>query len=457
MAACRLSFVVGCLFAFVAAMPVIANENWPQWRGPTGNGISDSKNLPTTWSLEKNENIVWQTELPSWSGGTPIIWGDHVFVTSPSKKEAGQAAAAPVPDGGKGGKGGRPRRDPGGDKLLVLCLSKKDGSLKWSVELDHGNETYQKQNSSSPSPVTDGKHVWVMTGNGVLTCLDFEGKKLWSHNLQQEYGKFGLNWGYGSSPLLFDGKVIVEVLHGMKTDDPSYLVAFDSDKGSVIWRKVRPTDAPNEAPDSYSTPALLMVNGKPQIVVSGGDYVTGHDPATGEELWRSGGLNPTKNGFYRSVNSPVVADGMIYAGTRQKPVLALRTGGEGDVTESHLAWKWEEDGGPDVPTPVCDGKYYYMVADNGVITCIDAKSGKQIYRNRLGVGATIDSSPLLADGKLYITGENAATVVLAAGPEYNELARNELDGTFTMSSIAVSGQQLFIRTSTHLYCIGNKK
>src|SRR5262249_8555642 len=132
MAACRVNWVFGCLVAFVAAMSAGGNENWPQWRGPTGNGISDSKNLPTTWSLEKNENIMWKTELPSWSGGTPIIWGDHVFVTSPSKKDPAQAAAAPPPDSGKGGKG-RPQRDPGGEKLLVLCLSKKDGSLKWSV------------------------------------------------------------------------------------------------------------------------------------------------------------------------------------------------------------------------------------------------------------------------------------------------------------------------------------
>lgn len=447
-------WVFGIVFA--AGLSVRANDNWPQWRGPLGNGISDSKNLPTTWSLEKNENIVWKSALPSWSGGTPIIWGDHIFVTSPSKKESGDDTAAKAPEPAKGGKGGRPRRDPGGQTLLLVCLSKKDGSVRWQVELDHGNETYNKQNSSSPSPVTDGKHVWVMTGNGVLTALDFDGKKVWMKDLQKDYGRFGLNWGYGSSPLLFDSKVIVEVLHGHKTDDPSYLVAFDAVSGKEKWRKERPTDAPQESPDSYTTPALLMVDGKPQIVVSGGDYVTGHDPATGEELWRAAGLNPTKNGFFRTVNSPVVADGIIYAGTRQKPVLALKAGGKGDVTESNLVWKWDEDGGPDVPTPVSDGKYYYMVADNGVITCIDAKTGKQIYRSRLGVGATIDSSPVLADGKLYITGENAATVVLAAGPEYNELARNELDGTFTMSSVAVSGQQLFLRTSTHLYCIANK-
>ena len=453
------------LLFFAAPLLALGNDNWPQWRGPNGNGTSDSKNLPTTWSLATGENIVWKTELPAWSGSTPVIWGNAIFLTSPSKS-GGNAQAADAggkgrgpgsgAQGGKGGGRNKPQ-DPGGNDLVLLCLSKNDGSVRWERVVDTGNERiYNKQNNSSPSPVTDGKHVWVMTGNGVLTALDFEGKTLWKHSLQQEYGKFGLNWGYGSSPLLFDGKVIIEVLHGMRTDDPSYLVAFDGDSGKVVWRQERPTDAPNESPDSYSTPALAMVGGKPQIVVSGGDYVTGHDPKTGAELWRAGGLNPNHNGNFRSVNSPVVADGMVYAGTRVKPVLALRVGGQGDVTEKNLVWKWNEDGGPDVPTPVTDGKYYYMVADGGIITCIDAKSGQQIYQHRLGVGATIDSSPLLADGKLYITGENSTTVVLAAGPEYKELARNELDGSWTMSSIAVAGQQLFIRTGTHLYCIGSK-
>jgi outer membrane protein assembly factor BamB len=337
-------------FAIAAGELLLANENWPQWRGPNGNGTSDSKNLPTTWDAESGKNIVWKTELPAWSGSSPVIWGDYVFVASPSKsdgnapppQESGTKKAPPDGKnaGGKGfgGKGGppgggkRPTRDPGGQTLLLICLSKQDGSVRWQREIDQGNRTYNKQNSSSPSPVTDGKHVWIMTGNGVLTAFDFSGKQLWKKDLQSEYGKFGLNWGYGSSPLLYDGKLIVEVLHGMRTDEPSYLVAFDDETGKVIWRKDRPTDAPNESPDSYTTPTLVTVNGKPQIVVSGGDYVTGHDPATGEELWRAGGLNPNKDGFFRTVNSPVVADGMIYAGTRQKPVLALKAGGSGDVS-----------------------------------------------------------------------------------------------------------------------------
>jgi outer membrane protein assembly factor BamB len=464
--ACLRLALVALSFYFLL-VPAIANENWPQWRGPTGNGISDSKNLPTTWSLETNENIVWKTELPSWSGSTPIIWGDHIFVMSPSKSEGETAESSKAPEpavktpepgkkgfGGKGGFG-RPKRDPGGPALLLVCLSKKTGAVRWQREIDRGNETYQKQNSSSPSPVTDGKHVWTVTGNGVVTALDFDGNVLWKKELQKDYGAFGLNWGYGSSPLLYSGNLVIEVLHGMKTDDPSYLIALEGDSGKVVWRQERPTDAPRESPDSYTTPTLANVDGQSQIVVAGGDYLTGHDPRTGQELWRAGGLNPTQSPVFRTVNSPVVSDGIIYIGTRNKPLLAFKIGA-GGVKEQNLAWKWDDDGGPDVPTPVTDGKYFYMVADGGLITVIDAKTGKQIYQHRLSVGATIDSSPLLADGKLYVTGENSATVVLAAGPEYKELARNELDGSWTLSSIAVSGQQLFVRTGTHLYCIGNK-
>lgn len=451
--------VVGIVVLSATSSPsdVVANENWPQWRGPTANGISDSKNLPTEWSLEKNQNIVWKAELPSWSGGTPVIWGDRIFVTSPSKVESQQPATTSQ-ESGKGGKG-RPRRDPGGQTLMLLCLSKKDGSLLWQRDLDTGNRTYNKQNSSSPSPVTDGKHVWVVTGNGVVTAFDMDGQELWKKNMQQAYGNFGLNWGYGSSPLLFDGKLIIEVLHGNNTDDPSYLVAFDSATGKEVWRKERPTDAVRESPDSYTTPMVLNVAGKSQVVVYGGDYVTAHDPETGDEIWRAGGFNPGKEGNYRTIASPLIVDQLVYASAPQKrtPLLAIRAGGKGDVTESHRAWSWDVPGVPDVPTPVSDGKYLYLIGDKGVANCLNAKTGEKVWAGeRLNVGADISASPLLADGKLYVTGENGVTVVAAAGPEFKPLATNDLDGTFTLSSIAVSGQQLFLRSSTHLYCIGNK-
>ncbi len=458
----RLSLFAIVSSASVSPHVVEAGQDWPQWRGPNGDGTSDSTSLPTTWST--NENVVWKTELPSWSGGTPVVWGDRVFVTSPTKSVPGSADAQESNDGrGQGRRGGRRGgggsygvSDPGGSALLLICISKKDGGVLWQKQLDEGNRLWRKQNSSSPSPVTDGKHVWVVTGTGAVTAFDIAGKEVWKRNLQSDYGKFGLNWGYASSPLLYSGKLIIQVLHGSTTDEPSYLLALDSFTGKTLWRKERPTDAPAESPDAYTTPTLLTHGGKTQIVVSGGDYVTGHDPEGGEEIWRAAGLNPRKAPNYRIIASPVAKDGMIYAPTRQRPLLALRAGGKGDVTTNQLAWKWEDDGAPDVPTPVSDGKYFYMVSDSGMVTCLDAKTGKLIWGpERTSVG-TVSSSPLLGDGKLYVTNERNTTTVLAAGPAFKVLATNQLDGSYTLSSIAVSGEQLFLRTSTHLYCVGKQ-
>ncbi|MCH7573142.1 MAG: PQQ-binding-like beta-propeller repeat protein [Planctomycetes bacterium] len=325
----------------------------------------------------------------------------------------------------------------------------------WQHKLDEGNQLHLKGNNTSPSPVTDGEHVWVVTGTGVVTALDMDGNQIWQQNLQEKYGTFGLNWGYASSPLLLDNRIIIEVLHGMRTDDPSYIVAFDAQSGSVLWRQERPTDAPMESPDAYTTPVVLEHEGVTQIVISGADYVTGHDPDTGAELWRAAGLNPNNARNYRIVASPVAVDGMIYAPTRVRPLLALRAGGEGDISESHLVWKWDAKGSPDVPTPICDGSNLYMVNDSGMVTKLDAKTGEVIWGPERTIRGTISSSPILADGKIYFTNEEAVTIVVSAGPEFEIISTNELDGTYTLSSPVPSGNQLFIRTSTHLYCIGD--
>ena len=216
------------LALFLAAQSVAfeTGDNWPQWRGPHQNGIVDATGLPLKWSLK--ENIQWKTALPSWSAATPIIWGDRVFVTSPSKAEPKQAQTEQAPAAQQGRRRRRASRSPGGPELYLFCISKRDGKVLWQKELDNKNQIHRKQNDASPSPVTDGQHVWIVTGTGVVTAFDMEGKQIWKKDLQQDYGAFGLNWGYASSPLLYDGSLIIEVLHGMKTDDPSYIVSLDA-------------------------------------------------------------------------------------------------------------------------------------------------------------------------------------------------------------------------------------
>ena len=482
----KIVYIALTIIGLAAISVATAENNWPQWRGPSQNGVSAAQNLPTTWN--GTENIVWKTPLSAWSGGTPVIWGDRVFVTSPSKSEAMPQTAPEVEPGegplrerrrSRGGveqnddqreriqenrqrRRGRRRdrrgggRSPGGDKLLLLCLSKTNGKILWERELDTGNQLHRKHNNTSPSPVTDGQHVWAVTGTGVVKAFDMAGNEIWQKSLQHDYGAFGLNFGYASSPLLHDGKLILEVLHGQRTDDPSYIVALDAMTGKELWHHERETDAIAESPDAYTTPALVESDGVAQIVISGGDYVTGHDSETGAEIWRAAGLNPEQRRNYRIVGSPLVADGMVYAPTRKRPLLALRTGGTSDVTDSHLVWKWEGPGAPDVPTPVCDGKYFYMVDDSGQVTCLDAKTGELIWGPERTAQGVVSSSPILADQKLYILNENGVTTVIAAGPEFQVLATNELDGSYTLSSPAVAGNHLIIRTGTHLYCIGAK-
>lgn len=407
-----------------------SQEYWPQWRGPTHNGVSAAVDLPTTWSA--SENVVWSRKLPSWSGSTPVVWGERIFLTSPNAGEEIQ----------------------GGEKLILGCLSTADGSTLWQRTLDEGNAYWHKHNNATPSPVTDGERVLAVTGTGVIRAFDMEGEELWHYDLQAEHGPFGLMFGYASSPLLHDGQLFVEVLHGTNSDDASYLIAFDAAMGAVAWRRERPTDAAGESPDAYTSPVVLVHDGQTQIVVSGGDYLTGHDPATGEEVWRAGGLNPSKHRNYRMVGSPVAVAGMVYATSRHKPVLAFRAGGTGDITTSHLAWKWTGRSGPDVPSAVTDGRYFYMVDDRGRATCLDARTGAVLWGPKRTAQGSVSASPVLADGKLYVVNENAVTTVLQAGPEYKVLATNELDGAFTLSSPAIAGGRLFLRTESHLYCIG---
>lgn len=414
--------LVGIFLAIGIFQRSVSAENWPQWRGPALNGVSSEKNLPVKWTTE--ENVVWKVTMPSWSGSTPIIWRNHIFLN--------------VADNGN---------------LFLWAVDKTKGEVLWKRQLGGGDVKMRKQNMSSPSPVTDGRAVYVMTGTGVLKGFDFAGKELWARDIQKAYGEFGLNWGYASSPLLFEDSLYIQVLHGMKTDAPSYVMRVDKKTGKTVWKVDRPTNAIRESPDSYTTPGLLRVGKTTEIVITGGDCVTGHDVATGKELWRANGLNPDNNPFYRIVASPIIFDDIIYAPTRVKPLLALKAGGRGDITTSHVLWSTVN--GPDVPTPVTDGKYFYVVNDRGIVWCLDAKTGAEVYGQQRIKSAIYSASPVLADGKIYVTNEEGLTTVIQAGPKFEVLAENPLND-YVLSSPAISDGRIYIRTAQHLYAIGNK-
>ncbi len=398
-------------------------QNWPNWRGPTRDGVS-ADSVPVEWDTEKN--VSWKFPMPEWTGSTPVIWDDFLFLNVAVDE----------------------------DSIELWCLNRNTGQPIWKRFLSTGNRRLRKQNMSSPSPVTDGQHVWAMTGTGTIRAFDFSGEEVWVREIPDDYGHFGLNWGYASSPLLHDEALYIQVLHGMKTDDPSYLLRIDAVTGETTWKQERPTKALRESPDSYTTPALLQYDGVTEIVITGGDAVTGHDPESGQELWRADGLNPTRNQSYRLVASPLTLDDIIVAPTRVRPLLALRAGGRGDVLHSHVIW--EAENGPDVPTPVSDGEYLYIVNDQGIVYVHDVQTGKLIYGQQRIQPGTYSASPVIADGKIYVTNEDGMTTVFRTGPDFEVIAQNPLDD-YVLSSPAISDGQIFIRTSGFLYAIGERR
>jgi outer membrane protein assembly factor BamB len=425
----RRTLVVVCLV--VAACAPLLAENWPHWRGPAFNGVSTETGLPVRWSA--TENVAWKLPLPAFSGSTPIIWNDLVFLNVATARATGH--------------------------MELWAVDRTTQAVAWKRFLSDGNRIGNKQNMSSPSPVTDGTHVWVMTGTGALKAFDFAGTELWARDIQADYGRFGIQFGYASSPLLHDGALYVQVLHGMNTDDPSYLLRIDARTGETVWHVERPTDAIVESPDSYTTPTVLEHDGRTEIVVTGGDLITGHDPATGREHWRANVLNPQKRSNYRIIASPIVAGGLIIAPTRVNPMVALRPGGTGDVSATHVAWRFQR--GPDVPSPVSDGTLLYVVTEQGIVHALDLQTGSVVYGPQRLPNDFYSASPVLADGKIYATGETTGvTTVFRAGPEFEILGSNTFGdpcAPYCLASIAVSDGQLFIKTDAHLWVVGARR
>ena len=414
-------------------------ENWPQWRGPASNGTSPETGLPETWT---RETVKWATPLPGPSGATPAVWGDTIFVSSPDADK----------------------------NLNLLAISRQDGAVKWKQTIGTGDINKGKGNMASPSPVTDGRTVWALFGTGDLAALDFSGKVLWKRQLGDEYGRFAVMWLYGSSPLLFDGRLYLQVLQrnpappdypglaGGSPERESYLLALDPQTGKTLWKVTRPTEARMESSESYATPQPhIGPDGRAQLLVVGGNCLTGHDPATGRELWRGYGLNSKDGEWMRIVPSPVSAAGLaIAAGPKKEALLAFNTDKKGDITTTGLAWKFDEKKTPDVCTPVFyQGKLFVLDGDSKTLTALDPKTGEKKWQGELPTRVVIRASAVAGDDRLYIMDEAGTVFVVSAGDEFKLLATIPMgDANGSRASLAISDGQLFIRTTEKLYCVG---
>jgi len=390
-------------------------DNWPNWRGPHGNGISSEKNVPADWGPEKN--VAWKVALPGPAGATPVVWGDQIFLTSVN--EAGE---------------------------LLLIAFDTTGKEQWKQVVATGNKTARgdEGNSASPSPVTNGKHVWTFMGEGTMACYTVEGKEVWKFNLQDRYGKFSIQFGMSSTPVLDNGVLYIQLIHGEgnpKTRE-AIVVALEATTGNEIWKVDRPSDAEAENEHSYAS-ATMYDDGKTKMLLShGADFIVAHDLKDGHEIWRCGGLNRRDDTVLpydptlRFVASPVSAPGIIVVPTAKQ----------------HL-WTWKRT--PDVPTPVIVDDIVYLCMENGNLTVLEAMSGKEVYseathrqRHR--------ASPVYADGKLYLTARDGRITVVQAGREFKVLSVNEL-GEDQSASPAISNGTIYLRTFQHLWAIRTGK
>ncbi len=392
--------------------------DWPQFRGPGGQGVSTETNLPLTW--DDSENLAWKTELPGPGSSSPIALGDRLYVTCYS--------GYGVERGGEGNME---------DLLLhVVCVGKGDGKIIWDQQVKPKlpeSERVRDHGYAGPTPASDGKFLYVFFGKTGVLKFDLDGKLLW----QADVGS-GLNgWGCGTSPVLYQNLVIVNA-----SVESSSLVALDKETGNEVWRA-------GGMKASWNTPHLVDVGGKQELVVSVKDKILGFDPATGEALWNCAGIQDYV------CPSIVSHEGIVYAiGGRQSRAIAVRAGGRGDVTDSHRLW--EARAGANVCSPVVHDGHLYWVSDrNTTAYCLRLADGEIVYQERFR--SQPYASALAADGKLYIVTRNGGTYVLAAKPEFEQLAFNELDdrSTFNATPI-VSDGQLFLRSDRYLYGIGKK-
>jgi outer membrane protein assembly factor BamB len=425
--------------------------NWPSFRGPNACGVAEGFPTAVSWNVEKSEKVLWKVPIPGLAHSSPIIWGDNLFITTAiSGKDKPELKVGLYGDG-------NPAIDDSVHRWYVYCLDKKTGRILWERMANKGIpkiKRHPKATQANSTMATDGKRLVACFGSEGLYCYDMAGKLLWRKDLGRlltsPYDAPTLEWGYASSPIIQDGMVIVEcdVMNG------SFLAAFDAADGHEVWRTHRDENT------TWSTPTVYLVDGKKRLVVNGYKQIGGYDLWTGKEIWRM------KGGGDIPVPTPVLGHGLIYitnAHGKMAPVYAVQQNATGDISLKEeqtsnpgIAWSTPRDGSY-MQTPLVYGDYLYVCRINGILNCYEAKTGKRLYQERLGTGRTgFSSSPVAADGKVYIASEDGDVYVIQAGPEYKLLATNSM-GEVCMATPAISEGVLYFRTPGSVVAVGDKR
>ncbi len=445
-----------CSLFTLCSVSFLYAGDWPGWRGPHFNGSSDETGLPARISL--TENILWKTPVVGPAASSPVVSGGKVFLTTAHADTK---------------------------TLTAMCYDAADGKLLWKVDSGTGYSIDERSNFASPSPVTDGKLVVFHFGSGDTVACDFTGKELWRRNLQTDYGSWAIQWTPASSPLLHGGQLVFQVLQrdvafeygGIKKGTPgkpmdSYLLALDPATGKELWKCVRPSEAIAEAREAFSTPMPWVHGTRAELLISGGDCITGHDPKSGAELWRWGTYNPKRIAHYRLVPSPIAGgDAVLVCGPKKEPIFAIKAGKSGVLTDADLAWTSGDEVNSkhvttDVSTPLFyRGKFFVLNSDRKELYAIEPATGKMLWSCRMD-GAKLEGSPSAGDGKIYVQDHAAKLYIIDAEPtrmdgEIRPLSAESLvDGPVqkdVRSTVALADSRVYIRTGTMLYCAGLRK
>ena len=386
---------------------LITASDWPEFRGSGGQGHSDARGLPVTW--DERTNVKWKSAIPGRGWSSPAILSDRIWLTTATDE---------------------------GRSLRAISVDLKTGEIVQNVEVfriaSKGN-IHLKNSQASPTPVLEGDRVYLHFGAHGTASLSSSGQIVWKTKLEYDNGQHGP----GGSPVIYDDLLILSC----DGQDTQFVVALDKLTGKVRWKKLR------QGAQAYTTPLVVRLPAGDQVVSPGAFRATAYEPRTGKELW-----HVNYGDGFSNVPRPVFGNGMVFicTGFQQPSLLAVRPNGRGDVTKTHIAWTVNR-GVPLTPSPLLVGDELYMISDNGIVSCIDVKTGTSHWQMR--IGGNHSASPLYADGRIYFLSEEGESVVIASGKQFNVISKNQLEGQ-TLASMAVSSSSIFIRSQTHLYRLG---